>query len=325
MPRTSNIAVAMSAAVALTLGTATYGAFAAGREGSQESRVPAAQRSCSAPGYHNPTTRLGVNLSTVGVNFQEAAKANRSTFGRLPVVRYWDTHGDLSTAWTQQAGGLKRGTAMVVSFRYSPQEVISGQWDQQISGFFKKAPRKRLIFWNFYHEPEEGVKAGQFTPTQFRQAWRHVAAIAARYCRSNLFPTLVLQGWTADPRSGQGQGWQSWKDFYPGRKYTSVVAWDPYNSATHVPSSYGAPSTLYKTTVRASRSVGKRWAIAETGSALVAGDSGARRAAWLHKVARYSRHHHAAFVTYFNSPGRVNDFRLLDGPSIKAWRSEMHR
>jgi hypothetical protein len=216
---------------------------------------------------------------------------------------------------------------MVLSFRYSPQEVIAGQWDNQIAGFFKRAPQRRLVFWNFFHEPEAEVMANQFTPAQFRQAFRHVADIAARYCRPNLIPTLVLMGWTADPRSGPGSSghWQSWRSFYPGRRYVSVVAWDPYNFATVVPREYRSPRELYHYTVKASRSVHKRWGIAETGSAVIAGDNGSGRARWLHKVARYSRHHDAAFVTYFNSVGRVNDFRLTDGRSHEAWRQEMKR
>ncbi len=65
--------------------------------------------------------------------------------------------------------------------------------------------------------------------------------------------------------------------------------------------------------------------MAETGSALVPGDNGTKRARWLHRVAAYSRKHDAAFVTYFNSAGGGVDFRLLDSHSRNAWNDEIHR
>lgn len=335
MPRKSDIAFAVCVVIGLTVGTAAAGPVAARQ--AAPSTLTAAHASTATSGtgggagsgcarrYRNSTTKVGVNLSTVRSS-REASPAT-ATFRPPRVVRTWDTHGELKYSWTGQTRDLPRRTAMVLSFRYSPQEVLSGQWDGQIAGFFQRAPKHRLVFWNYYHEPEAGVKAHQFTADQFRRAFRHVADIAARYCRHNMVPTLVLMGWTADPRSGSTSngGWQSWKDFYPGRNYVSVVAWDPYNFATVRPPEYRAPHELYHVIVRASRSVHERWGIAETGSGLVSGDHGKHRARWLHKVARYSRRHNAAFVTYFNSPGRVNDFRLQDRPSWRAWRREMSR
>jgi hypothetical protein len=266
-----------------------------------------------------------VNLSTVARGGTGSASASRATFNPPRVVRTWDNHSDLKSSWKGQTRGLPRRTAMVISIRHSPQQVIAGEWDNQINGFFKRAPKRRLIFWNYYHEPENGVKAHEFTTAQYRRAFRHIGDIAARYCRSNLVPTLVLMGWTADPRSGPGSHglWKSWKSFYPGKRYVSVVAWDPYNSATAKPRSYKSPHDLFHYAVRDARSVGKRWGIAETGSARISGDQGNGRARWLHRVAKYSRHHNAAFVTYFNSTGRVNDFRLTDTASWRAWRAEM--
>jgi hypothetical protein len=319
MPRKPNLALAISVVAALTLGVgAAYVAVDARPASPVRSATAAssgaAQDTC-APKYRVRKTRLGLN------------RFGSEGFGRVPVVRNWDTHGELRSSWSEQTRDVPRRTAMVISFRYSPQQVIAGQWDAQINGFFKNAPQRRLVFWNFYHEPETPVKAHEFTPTQFRKAFRHIDRISARYCRPNLLPTLVLQGWTADPHSGASVNglWDSWKDFYPGRRYVSVVAWDPYNSARAVPSSYVAPRFLYSKTVRASRSVHKAWGMAETGSALVPGDNGTKRARWLHRVAAYSRKHNAAFVTYFNSAGGGVDFRLLDSHSRNAWNDEIHR
>ncbi len=194
MPRKTNLALAVCVAVALTLGVgAAYVAVDARPASPVLSATAAssatAQDTC-APKYRVRKTRLGLN------------RFGSQGFGRVPVVRNWDTHGELRSSWSEQTRDVPRRTAMVISFRYSPQQVIAGQWDAQINGFFKNAPQRRLIFWNFYHEPETPVKAHEFTPTQFRKAFRHIDRISARYCRPNLLPTLVLQGWTADPHSG---------------------------------------------------------------------------------------------------------------------------
>lgn len=273
---------------------------------------------CPARPYPGKHTRFGINISTHGISFPDAVKQNGREFGQLPVLRFWDTHGPLNRVWDWQ-NEMPRGTKLVVSFRYSPQSVIAGKHDRQIHGFFHHTPRKRTIFWNYYHEPEAGVQNGEFTARQFRRAFRHIARIAARYCHRHLYPTLVLTGWTVDPRSHL-----DWKDYYPGGRYVSLVAWDPYNSATATPKHYARPADLFGNAVRASRSVHKPWGVAETGSGLVPGDDGTGRAGWLRDVARYTIRHHARFVIYFNSADGV-DFRLTDATSRAAWIEQMNR
>ena len=61
--------------------------------------------------------------------------------------------------------------------------------------------------------------------------------------------------------------------------------------------------------------------IAELGSLLSSTDStGQGRATWLTQVGQYLRERDAAFVAYFDTNGKGTDYRLLDKPSIDAWR-----
>jgi hypothetical protein len=69
-----------------------------------------------------------------------------------------------------------------------------------------------------------------------------------------------------------------------------------------------------------SASLGKPYGIAEFGSQLVLGDSGAGRAAWLAASAAYLDAHGAEWVTYFDSPVD-GAYQLLDAPSQAAWRT----
>lgn len=301
---------ALSAGVALTLALGVVVAVVVVR------RRDAGPHCTVAPAYHVTSTRFGVSLGRGGVRtFAEAATSARATFGDRAVLRIFDPGVPDSDAWKTRLPSLSPGEPVVTSFRMSPRDVLDGTYDARLRHFFSTAPRDRPVFWSYYHEPETAVRAGQFTAAQFRAAFRHVADLAADACRSNLYPTLILTGYTADASSGR-----SWQDYYPGSKYVSLVAWDPYNSANATPTSYADPATLFGGCVRDSKEAGKPWAIAETGSGLVPGDSGVGRAAWLTAVGRYAKAEHAAFVVYFNATDKV-DFRLDDPASIGAWRA----
>lgn len=302
-------------AATLLLGVTAAAAPVVALPGAQPTQQ--AEAACSkAPAWTGTKTRFGVSLSTSdGQTLKQDLDAEEKRFGRIPVVRTWDPSVPPSNAWEKRKPWF--GSRWVVtSFRLKPAEVLSGRYDSQLLHYFRTAPTDVPIFWNYFHEPEDEVKRGEFTAAQYRSAFRHIVDLAAPLCRTNLYPTLVLMGWTSKPESKL-----NWKDWYPGPAYISVLAWDPYNSATGKPTSYVDPATLYDSVVTVSRAAGKPWGIAETGSARVAGDGDySGRAAWLTKVGRYFRDKGAVFVTYFQST-RNGDFELRDSRSIAAWKS----
>lgn len=272
-----------------------------------------------APPARAARTRFGVGLSTadarnLGVDLE---REERRFNTRIPVIRTWDTGIPRTDAWNQRSQWFGKRW-IVTSLKLSPQDVLSGRHDAELRHYFQVAPTDRRIYYSFFHEPEDEVKAGRFTKRQFRRAFRRVVRIAATTCKKNLFPTLVLMGWTADSASRL-----NWRDYYPGPKYVSVLAWDPYNGANGDATSYRAPKHIFGHVVRASRSAGKPMGIAETGSVRIPGDAaGTGRAAWLRKSARYLKRRDALFVTYFQSR-RKGDFELRDKASVAAWRAAM--
>ena len=204
---------------------------------------------------------------------------------------------------------------IVGSFRERPQVILSGQYDDRIFEWFNEAPRKQHIYWSYYHEPEYDRDTGVFTSRQYRRAWRHISRLAARACNPKLHSTLILTGWTAEPKANR-----NWRDYWPGKRYVDVMGWDPYNSASRRPTSYVRPRKLFGDVMRLTRKIGKPFGIAETGSQLIPADKGAKRARWLRRVARYFDKRDALFVTYFQSHHKF-DYRLLDRPSKRAWRA----
>jgi hypothetical protein len=264
--------------------------------------------------------RFGIGLSTsdapnVGVDLKEEERR----FGtHIPVVRTWDTGMPRADAWKQRSEWFGQRW-VVTSIKLRPQEVLSGRHDSALRHYFDTAPTKQPIFFSYFHEPEDEVKRGEFTPQQFRQAFRRIIGIAAEACNPNLYPTLVLMSWTAEPASGL-----DWRDYYPGKRFVSVLGWDPYNGANGYASSYRSPQSIFGDVVRASRKAGKPFGVAETGSVRIPGDSsGTGRAAWLRKVDRYLTKKDAAWVTYFQSTNK-GDFELRDAASIAAWREAMN-
>jgi len=259
-------------------------------------------------------TRFGTSLTTVNLTFSQALDAQQRRFGRLRAVRVFDPGVPPANAWENRAPALGR-RMVVTSFRLAPSEVLSGTHDAALLHFFRTAPRKGKVLWSYVHEPEPQIIAGAFTASEYRQAFRRIVDLATYACRPNLFPTLILTGWTAMPDSGR-----DWHDYYPGRRYISVLAWDPYNSASGTPTAYAAPRSIFGPVVRVADEAGKPFGIAETGSVLVAGDDGTGRADWLQRVGQYLTRKHALFATYFDST-RDGHYRLDDAPSIGAWRS----
>lgn len=281
--------------------------------------TPAASKCKIAPNWTRRPTRFGVSLGSNGGESmgQDLRHEQRRFHTRIRVVRTWDDRLPTRTPWSVKKRWYGRRW-VVTSIRVRPQEVLSGAYDHRLRTYFRTAPRRAPIFWNYWHEPEDEIRAGQFTAKQYVRAFRHVARIAGSLCRSNLYPTLVLMGWTANSHA-----FPNWSDVDPGRRFVSVYAWDPYNGALGDATHYIRPARLFRPVVRATRRAHRPYGIAETGSVRVPSDpSGSGRAAWLHKVAKYSRRHHAVFVTYYQST-RNGDFELRTRPEIPIWRKAM--
>lgn len=270
-----------------------------------------------APPYRSGTTYFGTALSSSDGSIDEALATNDALFGKLPVVRQFDPGLPPDGAWARRTALHDR--MIVFSFRKSPAEVIRGEHDAEITRFFREAPTRKPIFYSFWHEPEPDINAGRFTASEYRAAFRRVVRLVAAIGRKNLYPTLILTGWTADPGSRR-----NWRDYHPGDEYISLLAWDPYNGAHGNPARYKEPEEVFGHVVRVSRAAGKPWGVAETGTALVKGDTGQGRAVWLRRSGEYLEEHGAAFVTYFQSV-RDGDFKLTDQPSVRAWSKHVER
>ena len=261
-------------------------------------------------------TKFGSSISTGSLTTAQALAGVDSIFGRLPIVRVFDP--EMVRPWSHSRNPMIAGRDLVVSFRPSPQDVLSGKYDAEFREWFAKAPSNVNIYWSYIHEPEPLILQGKFTADQYRKAWQRIDSFADAACRSNMHATLILTGWTTLPASKR-----DWRTYYPGADVIDVMAFDPYNGASNPTGVTGYPSaaSMFDSVRKVAQEAGKPYGIAETGSTKVPKDvSGTQRAAWLAELAAYHRTNGAVFVTYFHS-SRDGEWRLLDGPSQTAWRA----
>ncbi|MGI9155551.1 MAG: hypothetical protein ACR2FG_02790 [Marmoricola sp.] len=242
-----------------------------------------------------------------GDSGRQALERFQATIGTPQVVRLYSP--GLPPGWgdvRRQVGDLPT----VISFKADPQEVLAGSVDQQLRHWFAAAPRDRLTYWVYYHEPEDQVEAGDFSATDFRKAWEHIARLADDAHNPALVSTIVLMCWTVSPASGR-----DWHDFVPAAG-VDMLAWDCYNHRA-ASGAYSPPLDLLGTAALVSQEAGAQWGVAELGSKLATGDDGSGRAEWLREVGVYARQHGARFVTYFDSTVG-GDFQLSDTASQQA-------
>ncbi|TYB46497.1 DUF7594 domain-containing protein [Actinomadura chibensis] len=261
------------------------------------------------PGGGRTLCGVSLNLKS-GETFQRALTRMDTEYGGLETVRLF--YRGVPPAWPGNPNTGHRPP--IISFKLAPKDVLSGKYDKAFTNWFATAPSDRDVYWVYYHEPEDNIASGEFTAADYRAAWRRLRTLADKAGNPKLHATLVLMGWSLDPLSKR-----DWHDYYPGRDVIQVLGWDVYNLGWKK-GRYDDPSTMYDRVIATSRAENLPFGVAETGSFLVKGDNGDRRAAWLRATNAYLAKNKALWVAYFDLDWSTGDFRLLDPQSKSAWR-----
>jgi hypothetical protein len=288
-------------------------------EGAQPTAPPSTQGTGSGGGNPAPAP-VSANGTLCGASFvpengetnQQALERHDRMFNGLEVVRIF--YPGLPANWPGKVD--TGGRPVIVSFKASPDEINSGSLDRRLGDWFKAAPRDRTIWWSYYHEPEDNIENGEFTAVAYRTAWQRLVRLADAAGNPNLQATLILMGWTLEPGAKR-----NWKDYYAGPEYIDVLAWDLYNLAWKK-GTYKNPAENFQKVIATSRAEGKPFGIAETGTPLLGGDTGAQRAEWLRGAIDVLSRAGAEFIAYFHLdwPSAGIDYRLHDEPSRAVWR-----
>ena len=252
---------------------------------------------------------LGANVS--GVSGLDAATAQ---FGHMPVIRAYYAVVPSPSQWTTGVLGLNN-SAVVLSFRPLPAEILSGADDAALASFFDAAPAKHPIYYSYYIEPEAHIKDGQFTFAQYKAAWAHIVAIADKAHNPELHSTLILQHQDATPGDQY-----NFRNYLPSGGIISTLGWDAYPNGTDDGHPQPTPPAQFMgPAVAASRSVGLPFGFAE-----FALGTQTDRPQWLTEVASYVQSSGALFGTLFDASGFPLTV-LHDSASIQAWRAAVSR
>lgn len=253
-------------------------------------------------------------MATGGQSYMDAFHAEQSMIGSLHSVRVF--YPGAPASWPGNAGNV--GRTVIVSFKFSPGDVLSGKEDSLMRNWFATAPRDRQIYWSYWHEPEDDIANGSFSAADYRAAWAHLAGLADAAGNAKLHATLILMNWTVSSSSGR-----NWLDYYAGNSVIDVIGWDVYNW-NFKKGTYADPGNLLDRVIAASKSVGKPWGVAELGGAKVPSDpSGTARAAWLASMVNYIQKGNALWATYFDIDWQngAYDYRLRDAASQNVWKA----
>jgi hypothetical protein len=256
-----------------------------------------------------PATLLGSNVS--GVSGLDTAT---SQFGHMPVIRAYYKGVPGASQWSTGVLG-RNDSAVVVSFRPPPAQILSGADDAAMAAFFDAAPTGHPIYYSYYHEPELPIKEGQFTFAQYKAAWAHIAGIADKAHNSYLHSTLILQHQDADPGDQY-----NFRNYLPPGGIISTLGWDAYPEGTDDGHPQPTPPAQFMgPAVAASESLGLPFGFAE-----FALGTPTDRPQWLTEVANYIQSSGALFGTLFDASGFPLTV-LHDSASIQAWRAAVTR
>jgi hypothetical protein len=297
-------------ALLLTLGLAACSAPMPSAESARRPIDATSQRPTDV--LPSSATLFGSNVwQAPGETPREAMARIDATYGPVAIARLFSKWMPPDWAVLDAEVGER---PVVVSFRLRPSKVLAGEFDDQLTAWFRGAPADRDVYWVYYHEPEDETERGEFSAQAFQDAWTHIARLAEAVDNPRLHATLILMCWTVTEHSGR-----LWRDYVPDNGLVDVLAWDCYAKGADA-ASYADITALLEPARQASASIGAAWGIGELGAQVMEGDDGHDRAAWLREVGDYAIDHGALFVTYFDAP-IGGSFRLTDPPSIDAWAS----
>jgi len=290
-------AMAMLAAVSVLAGVLPV----AGRGHAQPARLAAARLAAAS----SPMPLFGSSVTS-----SDLARTT-AEFGRMPIVRVYYPGLPASNAWHGGLAGAN-DSAVIVSFKALPTNILSGADDATLTHFFDTAPTGHPIYYSYYHEPEDNIAAGEFTLAGYKAAWARVVALAGAAHNPALHSTLILMSWDLVKASGR-----DWKSYLPGGGIISTLGWDAYpvGSATNVNPQPTPPADFMGPSIAASKSVGLPYGFAEFGLSTAKG-----RPAWLTEVGNYLLSSGALFATVFNGAPQYPTLQLTDKASQEVWR-----
>jgi len=190
-----------------------------------------------------------------------------------------------TNAWSTGLAGANR-SAIVISFKALPEDIILGYDNGALANFFDTAPRMCPFYYSYWHEPEDNIAAGQFTLADYLKAWADVVSLAdaAHKHRASLDPRA--DGLGRPPALGR-----NWRSYFPPGTSSPPSAGLVSRGRVGTPS----PASFMAADVAVSRAAHLRFGSASSTH------HRPRPPNWLSAVGAYIRASGAAYGTLYDS------------------------
>ncbi|MGI8676499.1 MAG: hypothetical protein ACR2JT_06145 [Nocardioidaceae bacterium] len=177
----------------------------------------------SAQATVSSVTKYGINVATA-TNYNTRI----ATYGRVNVARVYYT-GMVPAAWKVTKEGLSEAKRVQVSFKSDPAAFAAGTYDAQLISWLVSIPEGWTVWLTFWHEPNDELKARQFTADSYRAAWSHLSLVARSQTPALSLGTRVLlapvfMGYQANTATGWSDAW------VPSPAEVDVLCWDCYGN-----------------------------------------------------------------------------------------------
>lgn len=257
-----------------------------------------------------------------------------AAIGPVQIYRSYDRGFSWAT-WQETPAYRAHGDAPEdYSFNLPPVALAAGAYDAELATFIASTPKDIIL--TDYHEPEQEVDKGLFTPAQFRAAIAHLAVLVhARNAADggHRRVSVILMSDTVLGFKGR-DAMRLWpgRDPATGRNYADLISFDTYE-LPHATGTPGVPAgftdglgwepaqALLDPSIAFAQRVGSPWMVSEFGLLEDVFHSD-RRAQEITDFVNYARLHGAVAVEYWDAIGPRADWRLRNGASsVAAWRA----
>jgi hypothetical protein len=270
-------------------------------------------------------------LCGINVNDRAAYSARLATFGRIGTARVFHS-GMLPVRWTWVNDGLSDSRRSQVSFKVPPAALASGTYDATITSWLDSIPHGWTVWLTFWHEPNNELRDGAFTPADFLAAWHRLSRLVRTTSASRpdrvvlLVPTFSR--YLLDT-SGWSDGW------VPAPSDVDFISWDVYGNPTGgagLGSSYPPVPPLVDTCLRVTQRLGyQHWGISEFNTPRRTWDTDeSQRVKWLETFRSYCCDSSRSTASELRSPeifqlwegvGSGWDESFMTPATVDWWRS----
>jgi len=247
--------------------------------------------SLTLPVRADASSRIGFR-TRCGINANTPYEADRrvDTFGGVGMARAFYS-GMMPATWNPAVEGASPQHAVQVSFKADPTAVARGVYDTTLLSWMASIPSGWVVYLTFWHEPNDELRAGQFSASDFRAAWSHLSTLRRQQAqlrpdvRLRLVP--VFMAYLVDVPGGWSDSW------VPRPDEVAFVSWDIYGNPTGgngLDGAYPPVSASIDPCLRVSSRLGfRRWGVTEFNTPQRSWDVNEQaRKQWLEEFRRYA-------------------------------------